>query len=122
MRGSAARTFAGHPPRRDDGGATGAVDGQGIARPSREYCGGTSSSPNAGYFQVRDTVKSRLDCGVILVRRHFVSTGGVWKRIQSGCPIGLLFGYFGTRQAGFASGADLLPTADARTPQLIASW
>jgi hypothetical protein len=81
----------------------------------------TAAMPDA-CFQVRDTVKSRLDCGVILVRRHFVSTGGVWKRIQSGCPIGLFFGFFGTRQAGAASGADWLPTADARTRQRNASW
>jgi hypothetical protein len=43
MRGSAERTFAGHPPRRDDGGATGAWMGKALRAlrqtASREYHG-----------------------------------------------------------------------------------
>ncbi len=88
---------------------------------SRQYCGGYQfKAPNAGYFQVRVTVKSGLDSDVVLVRRHLKASGT--RSNQAAPSIGLFFGYFGTLPAGAASGADCLPTADARTRQLIASW
>jgi hypothetical protein len=75
MRRSAARTFAGN-----------SLDGMMVARRAAwmakasrafaklllESTAGTRSSPNAGYFQVRATVKSGLDCDGALVRRPFV--------------------------------------------------
>jgi hypothetical protein len=78
--------------------------------------------PNAGYFQCE--LRSSQDSTVASISSAApsVRSRGVWERIQSGCPIGLFFGFVGTRLSGAASGVGCLPTADERIRQLIASW